>query len=116
VQIGHIEVFVRDLRVARDFYIDILGCHPTEPDSDHVAWLTLGEQLLLLRPGEPRKTVERYDQTSLGFVLYTADLDETRAELEARGLVFEGTDGSPRCLTFTDPDGNWFQLVDLSEQ
>ena len=115
MHIGHLEVFVCDLHVARDFYVDVLGCELVEPESDHVAWVTLDKQLLLLRPGEPRETVERYDQASLAIVLYTTGLDETRAALEARGLVFEGTDGSPRCLTFTDPDGNWYQLVDPAE-
>ena len=31
--------------------------------------------------------------------------------LRERGLEFRGTDGSESCLTFMDPDGNWFQLA-----
>jgi hypothetical protein len=47
-------------------------------------------------------------------VFYTDDVDKTAAELRARGLVFRGEDG-PGCLTFTDPDGHWFQLVNPRE-
>ena len=39
--------------------------------------------------------------------------DELR--LEEKGLRFRGNDGSHKCPTFTDPDGNWFQLVDPSD-
>ena len=47
--------------------------------------------------------------------LYAEDLPATKNELEIKGLVFKGFDGSENCLTFTDPDGNWFQLVNPNE-
>lgn len=53
-----------------------------------------------------------YKDSDVGFVFYTDDLEKTRKELISHGLEFKGTDGSDSCLTFTDPDGNWFQLVD----
>ena len=28
-----------------------------------------------------------------------------------RGLQFQGSNGDDGCLTSTDPDGHWFQLV-----
>jgi hypothetical protein len=52
----------------------------------------------------------------VGIVLYCDDLDAKLAELKSRGLEIRGTDGSPRCPTFTDPDGHWFQLVNPAEQ
>ncbi len=39
-------------------------------------------------------------------------LKKAEAEMISKGLEFRGTDGSDECLTFTDPDGNWFQLTD----
>jgi hypothetical protein len=43
--------------------------------------------------------------------MYTNDLEETVDAFKKKGLEFKGTDGSEKCLTFTDPDGHWFQLV-----
>ena len=115
MQIGHIEIFVRDIAAARRFYVDVLGCTHHHPQMEHVAWLTLGDVTLLLRPGRVADGVEAYAGSHTATVLYTDDLDATMAGLTERGLTFRGTDGSDRCPTFTDPDGNWFQLVNPQE-
>lgn len=115
MQLGHIEIFVKDVATARAFYVDVLGCTHHHPEMEHVAWLTLGEVTLLLRPGAPPPACATYAESRLGVTLYTDGLDATMAALTARGLVFRGTDGSERCPTFQDPDGNWFQLVDPAE-
>ncbi len=104
LKLGHIEIFVRDLAVATRFYVDVLGFTHNRPEVAHVAWIQLGDQEILLRPGEPVTGVEQYADARCGLVLYTVGLDETRSALEARGLRFSGTDGSERCLTFTDPE------------
>ena len=115
MQVGHIEIFVKDVAVARAFYVDVLGCTHHHPEMEHVAWLTLGDITLLLRPGTPPPACATYAESRLGVTLYTEGLDATMAALTERGLVFRGTDGSDRCPTFQDPDGNWFQLVDPAE-
>ncbi len=109
---GHIEIFVSDPMKARGFYVDVLGFTLVQIQGDQFVWLTLEDQSFLLRPSKNQNRVEFYDQSKIGLVLYTENLKEKRAELESRGLKFEDPDMFEGCLTFQDPDGNWFQLVD----
>ena len=112
MKFGHIEIFVKDPLRSKDFYEKILGFELVEVQADKFVWLKLGENLFLLRPGKTDLKVNEYKDSNSGFVLYTDDIETTRKDLTSRGLEFKGTDGSDVCLTFTDPDGNWFQLVD----
>lgn len=111
MRIGHTEIFVTDPVASRDFYERVLGFEVVQVQHGKFVWLRLGGREVLLRPGAPRAPSPDYQHSGSAIVLFTDDLDATRRELEARGLVFRGDDG-PRCLTFTDPDGHWFQLVD----
>lgn len=115
MRIGHLELFVSDPVRARDFYLDVLGFDLEAEQEGGFTWLKLGEAEILLRPGGRGETAASYAKSPVGIVLYTDDLEGTAARLTARGLTFEGRDGSDRCLTFRDPDGHWFQLVDPSE-
>ncbi|MCC6740837.1 MAG: VOC family protein [Planctomycetia bacterium] len=115
-RVGHLEVFVPDPMRAKDFYVHILGFEVGEVQHEgKVVWLAKDDFTLLLRPGQP-DAAPRYQEAATAIVLYTDDLDAEVKSLKNRGLVFKGTDGSDRCLTFTDPDGNWFQLVNPQEQ
>lgn len=111
IRFGHTEIFVKEPLISKDFYEKILGFDLVEIQSDKFVWMKLGEILFLLRPGKNDLQVNEYKNSNSGFVLYTDDIEEARNELTTRGLAFKGTDGSDNCLTFTDPDGNWFQLV-----
>ena len=116
MKLGHIELFVRDVQESRRFYEDTLGCEVTSvQDEGRIVWVKLGETEILLRPGPGAPTAARYQFAASGLTLYTEDLDATVERLENKGLAFAGLDGSDRCLTFQDPDGNWFQLVDPSD-
>jgi len=115
LHIGHIEIFVKEPMKAKDFYIDVLGFELIEIQQDKVVWLKMGDRVILLRPGGNKVIAGTYQTTNQAFVLYSDDLDKSAAELKSRGLEFRGTDGSDRCLTFTDYDGNWFQLVNPDE-
>ncbi len=112
MKIGHIELFVREPMKSLEFYRDVLGCDVVAVQGEQYVWLSRGSIELLLRPGSGPSHAEEYNRSSAGIVLYADDLPGTAAELTARGLTFSGTDGSDQCLTFTDPDGHWFQLVD----
>ncbi len=111
MRFGHIEVFVTDPLKAKEFYEHVLGFEITEIQNEKYVWLKFGNNEFLLRPGKNLLQTDQYKDSNTGFVLYTDNLEETKMELLSRRLVFKGTDGSETCLTFTDPDGNWFQLV-----
>ena len=111
MKIGHIEIFVEDPARSKEFYEKILGFEIVEIQNDKFVWLKSGDNEFLLRSGRHRNNVNEYKNSDTGFVLYTDDLEKSRNTLISKGLEFKGTDGSDTCLTFTDPDGNWFQLV-----
>lgn len=111
MKIGHIEIFASDPLKSKDFYVNVLGFEIIEIQHDKFIWLKSGENIFLLRPGINNLQVNEYKFSNSGIVFYTNELEKTRRELINRGLEFRGTDGSDQCLTFTDPDGNWFQLV-----
>ena len=110
-QFGHLEILCHDVQRARRFYKDILGFAVTVEQEENLVWLQLGDLEILLRKGLPPEPAGRYEDAPTGFVLYTDNLEKSREQLAQRGLVFKGTVDSPKCLTFTDSEGNWFQLV-----
>lgn len=112
---GHIELFVADPLAAKEFYEKVLGFGVEVVQGDSFVWLNCGTMTFLLRPGESTERHSDYRSATSAIVLYTEDLEMERARLETNGLEFRGTDGSDRCLTFTDPDGHWFQLVNPAE-
>lgn len=112
MRFGHIEIFSSDPLKAKDFYVDVLGFEVEEIQHDKFVWLRMNDTVILLRPGNNVNKAGEYSSSNSGFVFYTDDPEKTGNELIKRGLKFKGTDGPETCLTFTDPDGNWFQLVD----
>ncbi len=114
MRFGHLELFVRDVVRARAFYRDVLGFEVTV-EAGGLVWLRHGNTEFLLRPGRPADPAGRYQDAAAGFVLYTDDLERTAGRLESRGLIFKGIVDSDKCLTFSDPDGNWFQLVNPAD-
>ena len=115
MQFGHIEIFVKDPLASMAFYNEVLGFEVTDVQHEHFVWMQSGGTTILLRPGTTASEVATYQNAPSGFVIYTSELDDMADRLRTRGLIFRGTDGSDRCLTFTDPDGHWFQLVDPNE-
>lgn len=111
---GHIELFVRDPMHSAVFYRDVLGASIVAIQNATFVWLAIGGTEILLRPGTPLPAGDEYGKARAAFVLYTDNLDTMKAALEKRGLIFCGTDSSDNCLTCTDDDGNWFQIVNPS--
>ena len=109
MKLGHIELFVRDPLQAKQFYEDVLGCAVTAVQGQQFVWLLLGETEILLRPGTPQQSAKSYEETAVALVLYTDNLPQTLTRLQNHNLTCHPMDGD--CYTFTDPDGNWFQLV-----
>lgn len=115
MRFGHIELFVKDLLVARKFYEDVLGFELVAIQGENFVWLKLGETEILLRPGMPQTSGHRYEDARIGLVMYTDDLPKTADGLQKRGLVFRDVVESEKCMSFMDPDGNWFQLVNPND-
>ena len=110
MKIGHIELFVKDTSASKDFFCNVLG-FKLEADQGVNKWVKLGNMEILLKTGENTSNKPNYQSAESGIVFYTDNLEKKSKELESRGLIFKGTDGSPDCLTFMDIDGHWFQLV-----
>lgn len=112
MRIGHIELFCRDTEASRAFFVDQLGFELVVSQPGGFIWTKAGEMEILLRPTDQVQTpVAKYGDAASAIVLYTDDLDSERRRIEQNGVSILGTDGSDDCLTFTDPDGHWFQLV-----
>ena len=110
MKIGHIELFVKDASASKDFYESVLGFEVVAVQSPDQVWVRCGELEILLRKGNPTNS-NRYETSNNGIVLYTDDLERTSQVLTQHGLTFKGTVDTDKCLTFTDLDGHWFQLV-----
>ena len=115
MKVGHIEIFVSSPTAAREFYERALGFEVAAVQGDQFVWLTNHGREFLLRPTREAPAAKSYRESAMAIVLYCSDLERTMAELVSRGVTFAGTDGSEKCPTFTDPDGNWFQLVDPND-
>jgi len=113
MELGHIEIFVKNPLESKKFYTDLLGFELVDVQDDKFVWLKSGDSLILLRPGNYSSGLEssEYNKSKSGLVIYTDNLERTSEKLKSKGLEFKGTDGNDKCLTFTDHDGNWFQLV-----
>ena len=95
MRIGHIEPFVRDPAASREFYQRVLGFEVVAAQGTNV-WLKLGDAEILLRRkagagGDGGSTT--YASATAGIVLYVDDVPAARAQLESRGLKFDGCDG-----------------------
>ena len=112
---GHIEIFVKDPLKSKDIYCDILGFQIKDIQQNKYVWLKNDQIELLLRPKNKDIKIDSYQDTNIALVFYTDNLNETVNELRSKGVIFKGTDLSEKCLTFTDPDGNWFQLVNPND-
>ena len=101
-----VSVLTQDIKRAKQFYAVTLGL---EIESE-------GESDMEFRCGQV--TLDVFDPSSIGqpfavspagLALRVPDVDAARAELEAKGVVFDGDTietGVCRMASFQDPDGN----------
>jgi catechol 2,3-dioxygenase-like lactoylglutathione lyase family enzyme len=98
-----------DWRRSRAFYVDTLGLRP-DASGDAEFWI--GDQCFGIyqptdygREFEPQKTAH--------IAMHVEDVEAARAELEAKGIVFQGETfdtGVCHMAFFSDPDGNNLML------
>ena len=108
--VDFVSFLTADIPRAKEFYSDVLG----------LALETEGESDMEFRAGQV--TLDVFDPSSIGqpfapspagLALRVADVDAARAELEAKGVVFDGeTIETSVCRQawFKDPDGNALML------
>lgn len=112
MKLGHIEIFVTNPLESKSFYEKILNFKVIEIQQEQFIWLESDGKIILLRPGKQfQNDISQYSQSRIALVIYTDNLELSVKDFQNKGIEFRGTDGSEKCLTFTDPDGNWIQLV-----
>jgi catechol 2,3-dioxygenase-like lactoylglutathione lyase family enzyme len=108
-----ITVPVTDTERAAKFYGETLGLPRANEGSGQWPEYQLGENLsvYLMDPTNIGRTFQGPHTAHIA--LRVADVAETRAELESRGVAFEGDildTGVCHMAFFTDPDGNQLML------
>jgi catechol 2,3-dioxygenase-like lactoylglutathione lyase family enzyme len=98
-----------DWKRSQDFYVETLGLRP-DPSSEGEFWI--GETCFGVY--EPAQFgMEFAPQTTAHIAMHVDDVAAARAELEAKGVEFEGEifdTGVCHMAFFADPDGNALML------
>jgi catechol 2,3-dioxygenase-like lactoylglutathione lyase family enzyme len=113
MQVEHVDFvsfLTRDIARARHFYCDLLGLElESEGDSD----MEFRAGQVTLDIFDPSSVGQPFAPSPAGLALRVPDVNAARAELEAKGVVFEGeTIETSVCRQawFKDPDGNALML------
>ena len=113
MQIEHVDFvsfLTQDLQRARSFYADTLGLE-IETEGEHDLELRCGQ--VTLDVFDPSSIGQAFAPSPAGLALRVPNVEEARAELEAKGVRFEGDTietGVCKQAWFKDPDGNALML------
>ncbi len=113
MQVEHVDfvsVLTQDLQRAKQFYVETLGLEvETEGDT---TWSSAAARSRL-DVFDPSSIGQPFAPSPAGIALRVPDVDAARAELEQKGVVFDGdtiTTGVCKQAWFKDPDGNALML------
>jgi catechol 2,3-dioxygenase-like lactoylglutathione lyase family enzyme len=109
-QVDFVGFLTQDIQRAKRFYSDVLGLD-VESEGEHDIEFTLGQ--VTLDVFDSSSVGQPFAPSIAGFALRVDDVDERRAELEGKGVVFDGdTIETSVCKQawFKDPDGNALML------
>ena len=101
-----VSVFTQDIRRAKEFYAGTLGLE-IETEGDNDLEFRCGQ--VTLDVFDPSSIGQQFAVSPAGLALRVRDVDAARAELESKGVVFDGDTvetGVCRMAYFKDPDGN----------
>ncbi len=113
MQVEHVDfvgVLTQDLARAKRFYTEVLGLK-LESEGESDMELTCGQ--VTLDVFDPSSIGRPFAPSPAGLALRVPDVDVARAELEAKGVEFDGdTIETSVCRQawFKDPDGNALML------
>ena len=108
-RVDFVSFLTRDLQRAKQFYVETLGL---EVESEGESDMELRAGQVTLDIFDPSSIGQEFAPSPAGLALRVPDVDAARAELEGKGVAFEGEifdTGVCHMATFADPDGN--QLV-----
>ena len=109
-RVDFVSFLTQDIARAKQFYVDVLGLEvETEGDSD----MELRAGQVTLDIFDPSSIGQPFAVSPAGLALRVPDVDAARAELESKGVVFEGetiVTGVCKQAWFKDPDGNSLML------
>jgi predicted enzyme related to lactoylglutathione lyase len=113
MQVEHVDFvsfLTEDIPRAKRFYAEVIGLElETEGESD----MEFRAGQVTLDIFDPSSIGQPFAPSPAGLALRVSDVDAARAELEARGVVFDGetiVTGVCRQAWFKDPDGNALML------
>ena len=109
-RVDFVSVLTQDLPRARRFYTETLGL-AVESEGESDLELSCGQ--VTLDVFDPSSIGQAFAPSPAGLALRVADVDAARAELEAKGVVFDGdtiTTSVCKQAWFKDPDGNALML------
>jgi catechol 2,3-dioxygenase-like lactoylglutathione lyase family enzyme len=109
-RVDFVSFLTQDIERAKEFYAGTLGLE-IESEGDSDMEFRLGQ--VTLDVFDPSSIGEPFAPTLAGFALRVPDVDAARAELEAKGVQFDGeTIATSVCKQawFRDPDGNRLML------
>lgn len=109
-RVDFVSVLTQDLARARRFYTETLGL-AVESEGDSDLELSCGQ--VTLDVFDPSSIGQAFAPSPAGLALRVADVDAARAELEEKGVVFDGdtiTTSVCKQAWFKDPDGNALML------
>ena len=105
-RVDFVSFLTQDISRAKQFYSDLLGLEiETEGESD----MELRAGQVTLDIFDPSSIGQPFAPSPAGMALRVPDVDAARAELEGRGVVFDGETVQTsvcRMAFFKDPDGN----------
>ena len=109
-RVDFVSFLTRDIKRAKQFYAETLGLE-LESEGEHDMEFRCGQ--VTLDVFDPSSIGEPFAPSPAGMALRVADVDAARAELEAKGVEFDGdTIETSVCKQawFRDPDGNALML------
>jgi predicted enzyme related to lactoylglutathione lyase len=109
-RVDFVSVLTQDLGRAKQFYSETLGLE-LESEGEHDMEFRLGQ--VTLDVFDPSSIGQDFAPNPAGIALRVPDVEAARAELEAKGVVFDGETietGVCRQAWFKDHDGNAFML------
>jgi len=109
-QVDFVSVLTQDIARAKEFYAGTLGL-PIETEGENDLELTLGQ--VTLDVFNPSSVGQQFAPSPAGIAIRVPDVAAARAELEKKGVAFDGEivdTGVCHFAFFKDPDGNALML------